>query len=700
MWVIYNIVIFIGQHMTQEQLNEELIGAILVEDIPAGAQAALDKGADINAKSLKGSGGLMLALSRNKRKSFAFLIKKGVDVDAQDNLGESILMRLSRDDKRDYLTYLLDNGNPNLNLKNTLGVSALHYACMYSNEECAKMLLEKGADVHIKTIQNSTPILAAAQNHNKAIVEELIKRGANVHDLDYAKKNVLMNLVSNPAQTMKPEELESMTAITTMLVDNQVDVNYKAPTGLTAIFAATMYGQKAVVKQLLDAGASPDVTHNIMTNSKISPLHITMEMGDAETAGFILEKVASQETAMNTPNSEGNTPASYGYFHANTRQLTLDNKGDVNAVLHVQDQKIPVIAHIIQSGDEATFDAMVTRGVNLHFTDEEFKMLQPLKLAISIGLPNMVEKVIKNGKLDLNEPFHVTDTVKVTPLAFLVANSQAQNLETFLARKKTIQALLNQKLGDGSDAHRLPEETRQSLQAELDKYKNIETELAQNKSIVLDLLIDNGADINAKDQSGRSALFYVADVEYVDILMQKGADFFQLDDEGNNPLTWAIKNNKTHLIDKYLEYVVDGEHIDKIQDILLDIAYTGSEGYHTQGLMMAGLNHAVQEGSSLLNVQDEEGNTPLIVTCATGQSPVAALLISKGADVNMTNNEGETALMHAVAHGDAQTVDLLIAKGANTSAETNAGKTVMDFAEEVQNKDIMQMVQKKSKLSM
>lgn len=690
----------------QEALNDRFFSAIILEDLPK-AKSLLEEGADLNARTPKGANALGVALSRNNKKAFAWLLHIGIDPNAQDNFGETVLMTLAKDGKIEYLRHILQNKNLDVNIGNNIGVTALHYAGMYakneaksSQSECALLLIDAGAKVDALTIQKTTPLLTAAQNNSFPMFEALIGKGASVHDLDSYKKDILINAVSTPSQTMKEAEVESLQKIVGLAIEKGANVSYEAPGGMTPIFAAMMYGQKAIVKQLLEAGANPDVHHNIMATDHITPLHLAFEMGDAETASLILDKVvnpAQKEKMMNVKNSEGNTPGAFGFFHASTRQLTLDSGADVNATLKAGGQRYPVIVPIIQSSDETTFDAMVTRGVKLHFTDPEFETIQPIRLAIAVGLPGMVEKVIKYAKINLNDAFKVNEKKSVTPLAFLVANSQAQILESFLAQKQMIQSLLNQKLGDGSNAYRLPEEKRQELQAELDKYKNIETELKQNKEVIFDMLLKNGADINHKDPEGKSALFYVADIEYVDMLLNRGADFFQSDDEGNNPLSWSIKMARTDLIDKYLQYVIDNDYIDRpeIQNILIDMAYTGPEGYQSQTLFMKGLNHAIQEGSGLLNNTDEDGNTALIIAAATEQAAVASLLVSKGADVNMTNNSGETALMHAVAHGYSDLVKYLLEKGADVNATTQEGKSVADFAKEVQSREITELITKK-----
>lgn len=688
--------------MTQDEKNEKLFEAIIEENIPAGAQSAIEQGADINALTPKGASALMVALSRNRRKSFSWLIKNGVNVDIQDNLGENVLMRLVRDNRVDYLKHMLDFSKPNFDLANTFGVTALHYASMEGREECAKLLIENGANVNVKTVQSATPVLTAAQQHNAPIVNALIDAGADIHAKDYLGQDILINLLSSPEHTMSKKEKENVLVILDRLMSEGIDLDYKAPSGNTPIFAAFMYGQFDAVGKMIEKGVDVNVSHNRMLIDNMTPLHMALEAGKGEVASLVIDSLKAKSPTLlkellNTKNSEGNTPAAFGFFHATTRQLMLDNEADVNTVLHAPDGSMPVVLLVIQANDETSLDAMITKGVKLHFEEKEFQHLQPIRHAIAMGIPGMVSKIIKNSKIDLNKSIKINEKVAVTPLAFLVSNSKAQILETFLTRIKALEQILNQKMGDGSDAYALPEDTRNNLKAEIEKYKNIEKELGQNRALILDMLISSGADVNHKDENGRTAIFYCADIEGINVLLEKGADLFAKDNDLNTPLSWAIRNNRAEVIDHLLQYIIENDLAghESVQNVLIDIVYNLDDGYVAQGSALNGINHAIQEGSALLDNQDEDGNTALIITCATEQPAVAQLLIAKGADVDLANNAGETALMHAVAHGDEKTVQLLIAKGASIHAATNEGKTVLEFAQEVQNKDIIALLEKK-----
>ena len=688
----------------QDQLNEKLFDAIRSEDIPNGANQALAEGADINALTDKNSNALIIALNKNKRKSFAWLIKNGINVDNQDNQGETVLMKLCKEDKKDYLDYLLNNSNPNLDLETKLGVTALQFASTNSNEDVVKKLVAKGADVNKKTLFKASPLLSAAQQHNAEIFKTILSANGNVHDVDSLTQNILMNLISKPSAGLKKKEVEDISTIYDLLIENGLDINYKSSSGNNALFAALLYGHKEICKKMIENDKIDlDFRHNRMLDLNLNPLHLVLERGDVELADLIITKLKDNDPTLlskllNEKNSKKNTPGAYGYILPDTRQLMLDNKVDVNSVFYENDQPIPVVCSVIQGNDENILDAMISQGVKLHFEEKEFEKTQPIKIALMMGLPNTVEKIIKNSSIDLNESLYINEKFKTTPLNCIINGFNSSDINAILVRKAQINRLLNQKLDDGTNAHHLSDETRASLEAELEKFKNLEKEIAEKKSMIVELLLDNGSKLNAYDEMGKTSIFYCKDVEMLKLLIEKGADIFMTDKKGNTPLAWAIKNNNKEVIQGLLEHIIENDLVDKVSNLLIEIAYTGDLGYVAEGLLLNGLNVAVKEGSGLLNNVDEDGNTALIVSAATEQLSLAQFLIEKGADVNIANNLGETALIHAIAHGNEKMVDLLIKKGADLNQVMTNGKTVFDCLTDLGNKDITELVEKKKVL--
>lgn len=86
-----------------------------------------------------------------------------------------------------------------------------------------------------------------------------------------------------------------------------------------------------------------------------------------------------------------------------------------------------------------------------------------------------------------------------------------------------------------------------------------------------------------------------------------------------------------------------------------------------------------------LNVKDNKGATPLHWAVANGNFGLTKLLVEKGADVNAIVKrdralEGTTPLIFAVANGDTKTMSLLISKGADVNKPDKKGQTPLHIA--------------------
>jgi ankyrin repeat protein len=75
-----------------------------------------------------------------------------------------------------------------------------------------------------------------------------------------------------------------------------------------------------------------------------------------------------------------------------------------------------------------------------------------------------------------------------------------------------------------------------------------------------DLLREDGTDVNAQDEKGRTPLHYTAtngEAGLAEMLIAGGADVNIQDDEGNTPLHWAIRNNFAAIAEMLLENGAD-----------------------------------------------------------------------------------------------------------------------------------------------
>ncbi len=81
------------------------------------------------------------------------------------------------------------------------------------------------------------------------------------------------------------------------------------------------------------------------------------------------------------------------------------------------------------------------------------------------------------------------------------------------------------------------------------------------------------------------------------------------------------------------------------------------------------------------NLQDNRGNTPLIIAAERGWGDGVQILLKYGANVNTANASGEAPLIRAVQVHDIDVARQLLAAGANPDRTDNVtGKSARDYA--------------------
>ncbi|NYZ74089.1 ankyrin repeat domain-containing protein [Candidatus Micrarchaeota archaeon] len=192
----------------------------------------------------------------------------------------------------------------------------------------------------------------------------------------------------------------------------------------------------------------------------------------------------------------------------------------------------------------------------------------------------------------------------------------------------------------------------------------------------INLLIAKGADVNAKDDGGTTALMCAAqngDAVVARLLIAKGADVNARNMYGMTPLMWAAyESHNKETVELLIAKGADVNATDYRGDTaLMDAAYFR---YDT------GIAEILIANGADVNAKDDDGTTVLMNAIWNWRSTdIAEILITKGADVNAKDNYGRTALMCAA--GDfrehVEKVKLLIAKGADVNAKDDGGTTAL-----------------------
>ena len=177
------------------------------------------------------------------------------------------------------------------------------------------------------------------------------------------------------------------------------------------------------------------------------------------------------------------------------------------------------------------------------------------------------------------------------------------------------------------------------------------------------LLIEKGAVVGARDESGFSVLEAAAtmnNVEVARLLLANGADPNTPDDSGFTPLLQAAANGdrSAAMVKLLLEHGADPNATcrDKLRTVKNGTVRLG----RLTPLLLAA-PHANYETVSMLikagadvNAQDVRGMTPLALAVATDHADprIVRLLLASGADPTIASVEGETAADWAGKYGD------------------------------------------------
>lgn len=186
-----------------------------------------------------------------------------------------------------------------------------------------------------------------------------------------------------------------------------------------------------------------------------------------------------------------------------------------------------------------------------------------------------------------------------------------------------------------------------------------------DKLDIVELLLNEGADINAKDVEGDTPLSVVAASNgpkaLVDLLVARGATVDSRDMIGNTPLFHAASEDHLDMV-KLLES--HGAELDTKNDLgQTPLRAAAEHGY------IDVVTHLIDSGVDV-NSEDEVGNTPLIVASERGYKNIAEMLLQAGAQVNQRNKAGETALFYANKNFKQDSPIVVLLKKATREAAT------------------------------
>lgn len=147
------------------------------------ASLLLEAGVDVNAKSSGNTNVLTYVGTSDNFELIEYLLKKGCDVNHQDNTGWTVLMQVSlySRDNSESVAFFLNNG-ADATLRTNDGSSALLFAANIGDFKSVKLLHNAGADVNVEESDFGwTPFLWACSGGHLEMAKYLWKNGADIY---------------------------------------------------------------------------------------------------------------------------------------------------------------------------------------------------------------------------------------------------------------------------------------------------------------------------------------------------------------------------------------------------------------------------------------------------------------------------------------------------------------------------------------
>lgn len=136
------------------------------------AKFLVNSGANVN---LKGNNEYTALILSDQIRLFELLLDAGADINAQDYVGNTALIRFSRIGPNEYVQYLLSRG-ADPDIQNNIGYTAFMFATVLGFSDIVETLIDFKADVTVTSYDGETAFDIADKHMKKIILNKLIQK--------------------------------------------------------------------------------------------------------------------------------------------------------------------------------------------------------------------------------------------------------------------------------------------------------------------------------------------------------------------------------------------------------------------------------------------------------------------------------------------------------------------------------------------
>ncbi|EEP79601.1 conserved hypothetical protein [Uncinocarpus reesii 1704] len=208
----------------------------------------------------------------------------------------------------------------------------------------------------------------------------------------------------------------------------------------------------------------------------------------------------------------------------------------------------------------------------------------------------------------------------------------------------------------------------------------------EEHTIIIDMLLEKGADVNCLNDFGSTPLHFACDFplpEVAKILLERGANTSIKNKQGRTPLNQEYALKSYEIVEMLIQAGADLEILDNNgYSPLIKAAYLGS--WETVKLL---LRHGLDPKSS-----SADGLTCLHAAASSEETSMIKQLLDAGVPVDTETQKGYTPLHVSAENNQFEATQLLLAHGANPAITTNDGILPLHFAAEYASPKLLELL--------
>ena len=552
----------------------------------------------------------------------ALFLEKGIDVNSQDSYGATALQIAAKHGHESVVRLLLKN-EASINIVNKNGETALYWAARVGHQNVVKSLLLSGANVLTKDNEGWSALDWAVVGGKTDIVKGLLEHGVDTHS---DGRNAALYLAASEGHE---DTLQ-------MLLDNGADVNAKDWLGSTALDWAAPGGHERTVRTLLRNGSNLD-----------------------------------------SRDAYENTGLHWAVRHEMIVQMLLENGADVNAQ---NDCGHTALCWAARDGPVAVAQLLIEYAANVNTQDKYG--CTALHGAALKGREAMLQLLLKQGA----DP-NAKDIHGWTPLHAAALRRHRGVVLVLLEKVENGQAILDWVALQQVDTKKyaLLMDIAEKKAAGSTVVSGLRSAVQERHISRLKVLLEEGADINAKDVGGWTALIVAAEIgdkEAIQLLLRSGADV-----NISGPREWPALHRASRLGNEVAVQLLieNGGDVNGNKNSWTPILLAAKKGH------MSIVRTLIENGADV-NTEDYHGRRVLHWASRYGETAMVWLLLDKGANVNVVDRWGRTALVWAIENKQEAVTLLLLAIKADVKVKACDGSTALHLAAFLREELIVQQL--------